>query len=52
MGGFHQLLCFQKILYKRYACFGLDKWISGSGTTKTASAAEKAVQGRHYNTSA
>ena len=50
MGGFHQLLCLQKIMYKRYACFGLDKWISGAGTTKTASAAEKAVQGRHYNT--
>ena len=50
MGGFHQLLCLQKILYKRYACFGLDKWIIGMGTTKSASAAEKAVQGRHYNT--
>ena len=50
MGGFHQLLCLQKIMYKRYACIGLDKWIIGAGTTKSASAAEKAVQGRHYNT--
>ena len=50
MGGFHQLLCLQKTMHKRYACIGLDKWITGAGTMKSASAAEKLVQGLHYNT--
>ena len=49
LGGFHQLMCFQKIMYKRSACLGIEKWITGAGTTKSASAAEKAVQGLHYN---
>ena len=41
MGRFHQLLCLQKVIYKRYACLGLETWIT---------AAEKTVQGLHYNT--
>ena len=51
MDGFHQVLCLQKTIYKRYACLGLDKWITGAGATKSSSAAEKVVNGLHYNTS-
>ena len=50
MGRFHQLLCLQKVIYKRYACLGLETWITGARTTTPVSAAEKTVQGLHYNT--
>ena len=50
MGRFHQLLCLQKVIYERYACLGLETWITGARTTKPVSAAEKTVQGLHYNT--
>ena len=45
MGGFYQLLCLQKAMYNRYACFGLETWITGTGTTKYVSAAENAAHG-------
>ena len=51
MDGFHQVLCLQKTIYKRYACLGLDKWITGAGTTKSSSTTEKVAHGLHYNTS-
>ena len=38
LGSFHQLMCFQQIMYKRSACLGIS------------TAAQKAVQGLHYNT--
>ena len=50
MGGFHQLMNLQKIMYKRYACLGLDKWINTAKITKSMSSAEKAIHGKHYNT--
>ena len=50
MSGFHEMLCLQKTIYKRYACLGLEKWITGVGTTKSPLAAEKTVHGLHYNT--
>ena len=50
IGEFHQLLCLQKVMYKRYACRELETRITDAGTTKSASAAEKAVYGLHYNT--
>ena len=51
MGGFRQVLCLQKAIYKRYACLGLDKWITGVATIKSSLAAEKTVHVLHYNTS-
>ena len=51
MGGFHHVLRLQKTIYKRYVCLGLDKWITGAGTTKSSSTAEKVAHGLHYNTS-
>ena len=30
MGGFHQLLVLQKIIYKRHACIGYKKWFVDS----------------------
>ena len=51
MGGFRQVLCLQKAIYKRYACLGLDKWITGVATTKSSLVAEKTVHVLHYNTS-
>ena len=51
MGGFHQVLCLQKAIYKRYACLGLDKWITGVATIKSSLVAEKTVHVLHYNTS-
>ena len=50
MDGFHQILCLQKIMYKRFACLGIGKWITEAGITKSASVAEKAAHGLHYNT--
>ena len=47
MGGFYQLLCLEKAMYNRYACFGLETWITGTGTTKYVSAAENAAHGFH-----
>ena len=37
-------------MYKRYACLGLEKRINAAKTTKSMSAAEKAIHGKHYNT--
>ena len=51
MGGFRQVLCLQKAIYKRYACLGLDKWITGVATIKSSLVAEKTVHVLHYNTS-
>ena len=50
MGGFRQVLCLQKAIYKRYACLGLDKWITDVATTKSSLVAEKTVHVLHYNT--
>lgn len=51
MGAFRQVLCLQKAIYKRYACLGLDKWITGVATIKSSLVAEKTVHVLHYNTS-
>ena len=51
MGGFRQVLCLQKAIYKRYACLGLDKWITDVATIKSSLVAEKTVHVLHYNTS-
>ena len=51
MGGFRQVLCLQKAIYKRYACLGLDKWITSVATIKSSLVAEKIVHVLHYNTS-
>ena len=51
MGGFRQVLCLQKAIYKRYACLGLDKWITGVATIKSSLVAENTVHVLHYNTS-
>lgn len=55
MGGFHQLPCLQKVMYKirldwKQGWVGIGNKITTTGTTKYASAAEKAVHGLHYNT--
>ena len=51
MGGFRQVLCLQKAIYKRYASLGLDKWITGVATIKSSLVAEKTVHVLRYNTS-
>ena len=52
MGGLHQLLCLQKVIYKCYAYLGLETWFTSAGTTKSASAAEKTAHGLYCNTTA
>lgn len=47
MGGFRQVLCLQKAIYKRYACLGLDKWITGVATIKSSLVAENIVHVLH-----
>ena len=47
LGGFHELMTDQKILYVKHVCIGFDKWFSSSGILKSELAAEKAFSGRH-----
>ena len=47
MGGFHQLLVLQKIIYKRHACIGYKKWFVDSKIIASGSV-DKTVEGRHY----
>ena len=47
MGGFHQLLVLQKIIYRRHACIGYKKWFVDS-KIMTSGSVDKTVEGRHY----
>ena len=47
MGGFHQLLVMQRLLYKRYGCVGFKKWFEDSKNIASGSV-DKAIEGRHY----
>jgi len=47
MGGFHQLLVLQKVIFKRHACIGYKKWFLDSNIIAGGSV-DKAVEGRHY----
>ena len=48
LGGFHELMTGQKILYVKHGCVGFDKWFSSSGILNSELAAEKAFSGRLY----
>ena len=47
IGGFHTLLVFLKIIYKKYGCLGLDQWWVAGGAIMEGSVAQ-AIEGRHY----
>ena len=40
MGGFHQMQVFQRILFKRNNCLGLQDWFVDSGTIATGSTSQ------------
>ena len=45
------MLCLQKTIYECFACLGLNKCVTGVGTTKSSLAAKKAVHSLPYNIS-
>ena len=45
MGGFHQLLVLQKIIYKRHGCMGYKKWFTNAKTIAAVSIV-KAIEGQ------
>ena len=47
IGGFHTLLVFLKIIYKKYGCLGLDQWWVAGGAIVDGSVAQ-AIEGKHY----
>ena len=47
LGGFHLLLVYLKILYKKYGCLGFDQWWVASGAIKEKSV-KQAIEGKHY----
>ena len=47
MGGFHQLLVLQKVMYKRHGCIGYKKWFEDAHVIASGSV-DKAIEGRHY----
>ena len=47
MGSFHQMRVFQRVLFKRYNCLGLQDWFVDSGTIAAGSVSQ-ALEGRHY----
>ena len=47
MGGFHQLLVLQKIIYKRHGCMGYKKWFTDAKII-AAGSIDKAIEGRNY----
>ena len=47
LGGFHTLLVYLKILYKKYGCLGLQDWWVDSGAIADGSVMQS-IEGRHY----
>ena len=47
MGGFHKLPVFQRVLFKRYNCLGLQDWLADLRTIAIGSASQP-FEGRHY----
>ena len=47
MGGFHQLMVMQKIIYKRHGCMGYKQWFSDAEII-AAGSLEIAIEGRQY----
>ena len=47
IGGFHILLVYLKILYKKYGCLGFQDWWVDSGVIADGSVSQ-AIEGRHY----
>ena len=47
MGGFHQMRIFQRVIFKRYNCLGLQIWFVDSGKIAAGSVSQ-AFEGRHY----
>ena len=47
MSGFHKLRVFQRVLFKRCSCLGLQDWFVDSGTIAAGSVSQP-FEGRHY----
>ena len=47
MNRFHEMRVFQRVLFKRYNCLGLQDWFVDSGTIAGGSVSQ-ASEGRHY----
>ena len=47
LGGFHTLLCYLKIMYKKYGCLGFQDWWVDAGAIAEGSVIQ-AVEGKHY----
>ena len=47
MGGFHLLLVYLKILYKKYGCLGSDQWWVAGGVIMEKPV-KQAIEGKHY----
>ena len=47
IGGFHAFLVYLKVLYKKYACFGLAQWWVDINAIKEGSISQ-AIEGCHY----
>ena len=47
IGGFHTLLVYLKVLYKKYACLSLAQWWVDANAIKEGSVSQ-AIEGRHY----
>ena len=48
IGGFHQIMALQKILYKRHTCIGYKTWFEDAQIIASGSV-DKAIEGRHYH---
>ena len=47
LGGFHILLVYLKILYKKYGCLGLQDWWVDAGAVADGSVMSS-IEGKHY----
>ena len=47
IGGFHTLLVYLKILFKKYGCLGLQQWWVAANAIQEGSVSQ-AIEGRHY----
>ena len=47
LGGFHTLLVYLKILYKKYGCLGLQDWWVDAGAIADGSVMQS-IEGKHY----
>ena len=47
LGGFHTLLVYLKILYKKYGCLGLQDWWVDAGAIADGSVLQS-IEGKHY----